>query len=203
MDLEPLDLLIRCYRCEDLPQMDFGLKTGLKVVDKVTGQANKELCDPYCTFSFGGEQIKTPSIQNSYNPEYNLELHLDLNIPSPIDRITCQVYDADFSSAITGVVGASSDDVVGTHFFMLNQISSTDEDCGFLPLYGPAWVCFYGAPREHETFESEHNEKMNEGLIDGCAYRGRALVELVVQTKTPGEEIEKKAPLEDLSLIHI
>ena len=48
---------------------------------------------------------------------------------------------------------------------------------GFLPTFGPSFVCFYGAPRENGA-SFDH---LNLGFGQGCAYRGRVL--LAVETK--------------------
>ena len=41
------------------------------------------------------------------------------------------------------------DDIAATHFLPLTRLSSADPDNeGFFPTFGPAYVCFYGSPRE-------------------------------------------------------
>jgi len=168
VDLDPIDLTCKIFMAEDLPQMDVSLETGLKALDKLTGQEGKSFCDPYVKVSFAGKDAKTEVIQNTYVPHWFEELHLEMQVPSMCDRLTVQLYDQDMLS----------DDVIATHFFSLGDISSTDTEKGFLPIFGPSWVNFYGAPREHSMFEGDHAEKMNEGLGEGCAYRGRVLLEL-------------------------
>jgi len=168
VDLDPIDLTCKVFMAEDLPQMDVSLETGLKALDKLTGQEGKSFCDPYVKISFSGKDVKTEVIQNTYVPHWFEELHLEMQVPSMCDRLTLQLFDQDMLS----------DDVIATHFFSLGEISSTDSEKGFLPIFGPSWVNFYGAPREHQLFEGEHAEKMNEGLGEGCAYRGRVLIEL-------------------------
>ncbi|KJE97724.1 Fer1l3 protein [Capsaspora owczarzaki ATCC 30864] len=188
VELEPIDLAVKVYAAEDLPQMDFSFKLGIKKLDKLTGQAGKQNCDPYCVVSFAGKKAKTEVIQNSYFPTFNEELHLPMQIPSMCDKIKLQVMDSDL-----GIV-LNEDDIVGTHFISLTQISSTDPDKGFLPAFGPAWINLYGAPREFETFESDHAELMNKGMESGCAYRGRVLVEITGNPAT-SELPDPKSPI--------
>jgi len=168
VDLDPIDLTCKLFMAEDLPQMDVSFETGMKALDKLTGQEGKSFCDPYVKIAFSGKEVKTEVIQNTYVPRWFEELHLEMQVPSMCDRLTMQLFDQDMLS----------DDVIATHFFSLGDISSTDTEKGFLPIFGPSWVNFYGAPREHSLFEGDHAEKMNEGLGEGCAYRGRVLVEL-------------------------
>lgn len=67
-----------------------------------------------------------------------------------------------------------SDDVLGTQFLPLHHISfSTMDGPGFLPCFGPAFLNFYGAPREFHLLSSDHSEELNNGNGEGVAYRGR------------------------------
>ncbi len=75
------------------------------------------------------------------------------------------------------------DDVIATHFFSLSQISyaGIGSGGGFLPTFGPAFVNFYGGPREFEMISGAANERLNKGIGPGCAYRGRAFLEIAAQ----------------------
>lgn len=76
----------------------------------------------------------------------------------------------------------NEDDTIGTHFFSLYQISSTSlGGNGFLPTFGPAYVNLYGSMREFEYVAGEHSERLNLGIGEGCAYRGRVLIEITSQ----------------------
>eukprot|EP01099_Mayorella_cantabrigiensis_P006491 TRINITY_DN544_c0_g1_i1.p1 TRINITY_DN544_c0_g1~~TRINITY_DN544_c0_g1_i1.p1 ORF type:complete len:715 (+),score=179.61 TRINITY_DN544_c0_g1_i1:768-2912(+) len=189
MDLEPLDLILRVYHGEDLPQMDMGLATGLKAIDRVTGQAGKELCDPYFKVSFAGKSKVTSHKEETYFPVWDEELHLPLQVPSMCDDLVLQIFDHDRLTIGDG-------DVIATHILSLSSISMTDEDRGFLPVFGPSYINFYGAPREHETFDDSHNTKMNAGLKPGCAYRGRVLIDL--QLQPINEELPDKGPIDPI-----
>ncbi|PAA48554.1 hypothetical protein BOX15_Mlig019980g2 [Macrostomum lignano] len=56
----------------------------------------------------------------------------------------------------------------------------TSKDDGFMPKIGPCFVNMYGAPLD--TFEDkidiQYIREMNDGTIEGCAYRGRVFVRL-------------------------
>ncbi|CAG0913749.1 unnamed protein product [Notodromas monacha] len=52
---------------------------------------------------------------------------------------------------------------------------------GYLPVFGPAFVNFYGTTRKFSALQSAYDEKQNEGIVEGCSYRGRALVSLTTQ----------------------
>ena len=48
------------------------------------------------------------------------------------------------------------DDVVATKFLHLTRLSSADpDDEGFLPTFGPAYVCLYGSPREFSSMSMD------------------------------------------------
>lgn len=105
------------------------------------------------------------------------ELTIPAFIPSMADRIRMRVMDSDMN------LMASLDDTVGTHFFKLSEIAytSADEDLGFMPCFGPAYVNIYGAPREFQMITSDQHDAMNAGVAEGSAYRGRVMVEVVSQ----------------------
>jgi hypothetical protein len=78
----------------------------------------------------------------------------------------------------------NADDIIATHFFSLYQISNTTSSgTGFLPTFGPSYVNLYGSMREFELLPGDFSERMNKGVGEGCAYRGRVLVEI---TASPG-----------------
>ena len=62
-----------------------------------------------------------------------------------------------------------------------------------MPAFGPCFINFYGAPREFETIAVGDNnlDHLNMGKGVGCAYRGRALIE--IETKL-GETTEEGDP---------
>lgn len=196
VELEPVDLSVRVYAAEDLPQMDPSFKLGIAKLDKLTGQSGKENCDPYAIVSFAGKKVQTQVIENSYYPEFNEELHLPMQIPSMCDKIKLQFLDSDLGMLL------NQDDIIGTHYISLSQISSTDPEKGFLPSFGPAWINIYGAPREFETFEAEYADVMNKGMEEGCAYRGRVLLE-INGTPASSDLPDPKTPLTDSDKLRV
>lgn len=57
---------------------------------------------------------------------------------------------------------------------------------GFLPTFGPCFLNFYGSPREFSDLPDKY-EALNLGKGDGCAYRGRVLLELTTQLSDNNE----------------
>ena len=45
-------------------------------------------------------------------------------------------------------------------------------------MFGPTFVNFYGTERKYTTFQNSFDAKQNSGEVEGCSYRGRALVAL-------------------------
>ena len=45
-----------------------------------------------------------------------------------------------------------------------------------LPSFGPSWINFYGAPREYKMVD--YMDKLNYGVGEGAAYRGRLLMSM-------------------------
>ena len=64
---------------------------------------------------------------------------------------------------------------------------------GYMPQFGPSWVNFYGAPRGFGFFDKKIHEDLNNGLGEGAAYRGRALISIT--SEIIDLEAEKKPPL--------
>ena len=57
------------------------------------------------------------------------------------------------------------DDVVATSYLQLTRLSSEDtDDEGFLPTFGPAFVCFYGSPREFSSMNLDLGG-LDKGLV--------------------------------------
>ncbi|XP_064630282.1 myoferlin-like isoform X1 [Lineus longissimus] len=174
VQLRPASFILRVYKAEDLPRMDSDLLQGMKKMVGL-GDENKELVDPYLIFSFAGKEVRTKIMYSCDHPEFNQELRLGLRFPSMCERIKLQIKDWD---------RLTEDDPIGTTTIALSQVSAQGDgdkgDEGFLPCFGPCYVNFYGSPREYSDLPDEY-EDLNLGKGEGCAYRGRAIVEL--QTK--------------------
>ena len=55
--------------------------------------------------------------------------------------------------------------MVATSFLHLTRLSSEDtDDEGFLPTFGPAFVCFYGSPREFRNMSMDLGG-LDKGLV--------------------------------------
>ena len=135
-------------------------------------------------FNFAGKKTKTAVKPKTYTPEFNESLHLATMQPSMCDVLKLAIYDSDFP--FTG------DDLIGSQNVLISAISSQHPENGFLPTLGPTWICLYGQPRSYSAFNNSHFEEMNAGIIEGCAYRGRVLVEISCK---PAEKIAKNGNL--------
>lgn len=109
-------------------------------------------------------------------------------IPSMLNVIKFQLWDSDTPAALVGMniqALRAGDDIIATHQFRLNEISSVDSDFGYLPTFGPAYISMYGGPRKFETVYDDYYKRIDEGVGEGMAYRGRVFVE--VSAKPLGE----------------
>ncbi|XP_068709292.1 myoferlin-like isoform X2 [Montipora foliosa] len=180
--LRPAVFSLKVYRAEDIPQMDSGFFEGVKKVLRV-GEEQKELVDPYLSFNFAGRKSKTRIHYNSDHPEFNQELNVQFKFPSMCERIKMQIFDWDRLTA---------DDCVGTGYLPISTISGQGDD-GFLPLFGPSFINFYGSTREYSDLPDEYDD-LNLGIGEGVAYRGRVLVELETRlgpsSKEPSEDLQ-------------
>nr|XP_026691585.1 myoferlin isoform X3 [Ciona intestinalis] len=180
--LRAANFTLRIYGAEDLPQMDSATLKGMK--QKLLGgneDFTKTLVDPFLTFTFAGKKRKTKIIKETNHPDWNEELNMPLKFPSMCDSIKLTIKDWD---------RVGCDDPIGTVIIPLSRISSTGEEAngaGFPPTFGPSFVNFYGSPREFSEIR-DSLEDLNIGKGEGCAYRGRAMVELVTTMDEEGVE---------------
>ena len=65
VDLIPSILVVRIYKGNDFPQMD---------AKDVVRKKKKEYVDPYCFVRFAGQEEKTSTKDNNYDPEWNQEM---------------------------------------------------------------------------------------------------------------------------------
>lgn len=87
----PIDITVKIFNAVELPQTDPSFKTGINFVDRLTRQKDKELCDPYVTVNFAGRKVRTKVVEDSYNPVFMQELHLNAMFPSMCDKIQLKV----------------------------------------------------------------------------------------------------------------
>ncbi|KAK3726944.1 hypothetical protein QZH41_014790, partial [Actinostola sp. cb2023] len=178
---EPAEFHMKVYLAEDLPQMDTGYASTFRKLflpgkGKEDPSERKKLVDPFLVFSFSGKEVKTTTKYRRNNPSFNELLRLPLLYPSMCERIKLQLYDWD---------QGTKNDIIGTTYLSLPEISGRDYSSAFLPHFGPCFINFYGSPREFHVFNSEEFEDLNKGIGEGVAYRGRVLVELT-QEKASG-----------------
>ena len=178
--IQPATLHVRIFEASDLPQMDPAYFNKFKKL--FNPQATpKDLVDPYVTLSIAGHHGKTKVIWNDQDPQWNQQLNMAIRFPLFSERIRFQLKDKDQTTA---------DDLIGTYFMKLSQISPNDHP----PTFGPCFVNFYGSPREFSDLGDAY-EYLNEGVLEGVAYRGRLLVEVTTSVGVlPKEKYEEIKP---------
>ena len=181
INLQPATFKIRIFKAEDVPQMDPAyLETVKKTFSRSWSTEVKNLVDPYVTVSYAGHTVSTGVRWTTCNPEWNEFLQLGARFPSMSERIQIRLYDKDKTS---------QDDIIGTAFLYLSDISMPEGDSGFLPTFGPSWINFYGSTREYKHIGSDY-EHLNKGVYDGVAFRGRLLMQLDTELgKYPHSEV--------------
>ncbi|XP_077062219.1 myoferlin isoform X7 [Siphateles boraxobius] len=185
-------LKLKVFRAEDVPQMDDSITQTLKAA--FGGQENKKnLVDPFVEAWFAGKKLCTQIIEKNANPEWNQQLNLQVKFPSMCERIKLTVFDWD---------RLSGNDAIGTTYLDLSKIASSggevegetgESEMGFLPTFGPCYICLYGSQREFSGLPDPYDD-LNLGKGEGAAYRGRVLVEL--STKLDGKSDK---PVEEIS----
>jgi len=189
-------IVVKIYKAEGLPKMNSGLMANVKKA--FTGEV-RDLADPYVEVCFAGHKARTTVKKHTYEPEWNEQVTFAELFPPLCRRIKVQLKDSD----------SVTDEVVGTHFIDLSQISNDganvhrfNSDSGFMPTFGPCWVNLYGSTRDFSLFD-EHNS-LNEGLGEGVAYRGRLLMavqaemgESASDASVKQVEVDGTAPISD------
>ncbi|XP_077991695.1 otoferlin-like [Glandiceps talaboti] len=180
--------IVKVYKAEGLPIMNSGMLANVKKV--FTGEI-KDLVDPYVQVSFAGQKSRTTVKKHQYYPCWNEQIVFTEMFPPLCRRMKIELRDKD--SVI--------DDIIGTHFIDLSRISNEGE-CGFLPTFGPSWINLYGSLREYSAL-NEHKQ-LNEGLGEGCMYRGRLLVAVktevsdkTLESGSIGVEVEPALPISE------
>ncbi|XP_063717173.1 dysferlin-like isoform X4 [Symsagittifera roscoffensis] len=171
VQLRPATFWIRLFHGEDVPQMDTGSFTAIKSFfsggDKEEDM--KKQVDPFIIAKFAGKRVKSSVKYTSNEPIFNEQLQLKFNFPSMCKKLKLDLRDWD---------QMSGDDPIAMCEVLLDAISVTGEQ-GFLPTFGPCWLNFYGAPREEgKEATGGENESLNVGKGEGCAYRGRFMLEM-------------------------
>eukprot|EP00118_Oscarella_pearsei_P024773 m.306767 g.306767 ORF g.306767 m.306767 type:complete len:2096 (+) comp41575_c0_seq1:119-6406(+) len=184
--LQSAILEVNVFKAEDVPRMDVGFFSALKSFF-TRKKEDIDLVDPYVEITFAGKRGRTEYHKQNANPEFNEKITLGIKIPSMCERIRVRIMDRD-----SGLGAINKDDVVGTAYIPLSQISVPGEE-GFLPQFGPSFINVYGAPRKFDL--TDEYDYLNEGLMEGAAYRGRVLLEIATSIGSAA----KKEPVESLT----
>ncbi|RUS83182.1 hypothetical protein EGW08_009039, partial [Elysia chlorotica] len=186
-DRQKARYIIKIYKAEGLPKMNTGIVANVKKA--FTGE-NRDLADPYVEIHLAGHKGKTSVKKGCYEPVWNEQVVFTEMFPPLCRRIKVQLLDSD----------SVNDDVIGTHFIDLSNISNEGEK-GFLPTYGPAWVNLYGSTRNYHVL-TKHGH-LNDGLGEGVSYRGRLLLALrteIIEGEDVGAtmvEVEASPPISE------
>ncbi|KAK7100137.1 hypothetical protein V1264_023132 [Littorina saxatilis] len=178
---------LKVYKADGLPKMNAGIVANVKRA--FTGES-KDLVDPYVEVSFAGHQGKTTVKKGAYEPIWNEQIVFTEMFPPLCRRIKIQLRDSD----------TVNDDVIGTHFVDLSQISNEGEK-GFLPTFGPSWVNLYGSTRYYQLLEK--HQHLNDGIGEGVSFRGRLLIALKTEIQDSQEsgpcnvEVEPTLPISE------
>jgi len=104
-------IVVKIYKAEGLPKMNSGLMANVKKA--FTGEV-RDLADPYVEVCFAGHKARTTVKKHTYEPEWNEQVTFAELFPPLCRRIKVQLKDSD----------SVTDEVVGTHFIDLSQISN-------------------------------------------------------------------------------
>uniref|UniRef100_H2Z7I3 C2 domain-containing protein n=1 Tax=Ciona savignyi TaxID=51511 RepID=H2Z7I3_CIOSA len=206
--LHSANFALSLFSAEDLPQSIIAFKSMKQKIGLGGDEdVSKTSVDAYLTFKFAGKKRVTEVIKETNEPVWNERLNLPLKFPSMCDSIKLTLKDWD---------RVGCDDPIGSVTIPLSHISSTGEAVkfvtkrllnfhvicniqfysvflfpGFLPTFGPSFVNFYGSPREFTQLGNSLDE-LNTGKAsldgEGCAYRGRAMMELLMRMDEEGAE---------------
>uniref|UniRef100_G3THV4 Fer-1 like family member 6 n=1 Tax=Loxodonta africana TaxID=9785 RepID=G3THV4_LOXAF len=165
---------VRLYKAEGLPKMNSSIMAN---VTKAFVGDSKDLVDPFVEVSFSGQVGRTTVQKNCADPVWHEQVIFKEMFPPLCRRVKIQVWDE----------GSMNDVTLATHFIDLKKISNEqDGDKGFLPTFGPAWINLYGSPRNHGLMDDY--QELNEGFGEGVSFRGRILVEIVVEILSGGAQ---------------
>lgn len=158
---EQVYLELDIIRAEGLPPMDSALFGGK--------------ADPYVKVAFGSKKVKTPWIEKTLEPEWNMGITLPITLPALTGSLLLSIFDHD---------RIGGDDIIARHRMNLHDIKDVDDA---LPRMTPRWINFYGHPRNIDCDFSSWYSRMAEAEIDGVEYRGRLLLGIT------GNRAENKA----------
>merc|ERR1712050_630461 len=148
---------------KDTEDDDFTIKPGILkvIVFKGSELVNKDIIgksDPFLKIKFREQEIKSPKVRNSLEPEWNFSANLTISSSQENSDIFIEVFDDDFGK----------ENFIGSYTFTLKQaISSTDKEASWNNLVGCktgkiSVSTFYSptdAQGEEDNDANENNEK--------------------------------------------
>merc|ERR1711872_470231 len=148
---------------KDTEDDDFTIKPGILkvIVFKGSELVNKDIIgksDPFLKIKFREQEIKSPKVRNSLEPEWNFSANLTISSSQENSDIFIEVFDDDFGK----------ENFIGSYNFTLKQaISSTDKEASWNNLVGCktgkiSVSTFYSptdAQGEEDNDANENNEK--------------------------------------------
>ncbi|NXN29298.1 OTOF protein, partial [Nycticryphes semicollaris] len=165
---------VRIYKAEGLPKINSSIMAN---VTKAFIGDSKDLVDPYVVVMFAGQMGRTTVQKNCADPVWHEQIIFKEMFPPLCRRVKIQVWDE----------GSVNDVALATHFIDLKKISN--EQDGFLPTFGPAWINLYGSPRNHSLIDDY--QELNEGFGEGVSFRGRLFIEIAVEILSGGARESK------------
>ncbi|XP_059059908.1 otoferlin-like [Achroia grisella] len=170
--------IVKIHRAEGLPKMNYSILANVKRA--FTGES-QDLVDAYVEVSFAGMTGYSSVKKSSYNPVWNEQIVFTEMFPPLCQRIKLQLKDN----------APVQPNVIGTHFIDLKTISN-DGEKGFLPTYGPSYICLYGSTRDYSLLDQHSG--LNLGMGEGVSYRARILIsvrtEIMDNMECPASEVE-------------
>merc|ERR1711892_1292047 len=151
---------------DDSEEEDLMIKPGfLKViVFKASELVNKDMIgksDPFLKMKFRDQELKSRTVRNSLEPEWNFSANLIISSSNENSDIVLEVYDDDFGK----------ENFIGSYTFSLKQaINDTDKEAVWYDLVGcktgkVSFSTFYSPDDDQEEDDNE-TEKCNEKEID-------------------------------------
>uniref|UniRef100_A0A7N6BQ01 C2 domain-containing protein n=1 Tax=Anabas testudineus TaxID=64144 RepID=A0A7N6BQ01_ANATE len=154
---------VKVYRAEGLPRNNSSIMAN---VTKAFIGDNTALIDPYVVVSFFKQVGRTSTQKSTADPVWNEQIVFTEMFPPLCQRLKIQVWDE----------GSMSDVAIGTHYFDLKRISN--EQDGFLPTFGPAWINLYGSARNFSL--GDDTVELNEGIGEGVSFRSVSEIRILI-----------------------
>jgi len=125
LDFKIFSLSSAIFKAKDLPKVD-----------------TWGTCDGYINVNFNAITQRTPTVEDTLNPEWKIELRMPVPVPTMSDMIEIALYDEDMGAA---------DDFIGSAFYSFKEIQMNE-------IVGAHWANLYGWP-DHATAEDKKEVK--------------------------------------------